>query len=411
MKEEIIKIEKFDHQGRGIGKINDRIVFVPYSIPGDEVKIKIVKEKKNYCEAVVIDYIKKDSKHIKNDCPYYKICGGCDLRHINYEEQLNFKENKVKEIIKKFSHLENIKFNNIIPSENQNNYRNKISLKVDNKLSLNKKNTHEFVEIESCKLGSKKINEIISEINTHNLECIDNVVIRSSYFTDDMMIVFYVKKGYKFDINIDNLKEKVKTIVVKEIDRLNIITGDGNIFERLNNLSFKISCTSFFQVNSLQTLNLYNLVLDECKLSGKEMVYDLYCGTGTIGIFLSKYAKKVVGIEINEEAVKDARENVKLNGINNCEFYSGDVSDFIKVQKEEADVIVVDPPRSGLDNITINNIIRLNPKRLIYVSCDPVTLARDLNLLKEKYEICEITPVDMFPQTFHVESVCVMERK
>lgn len=411
MKEEILKIEKLDHHGRGIGKINEKIVFVPYTISNDEVKIKITKEKKNFCEAEVLEYINKSNNHIKNDCPYYKICGGCDLRHMSYDEQLKFKENKVQEIIKKFCHEENIKINNIVPSEKQNGYRNKLTLKVGKKLCLNKKNTHDYVEIEECKLASTKINKIIKIINNYNLDSIENVVIRSSYFTDDSMVVFYVKNGHKFNENIEKLKELVTTIVIKNKNDCINIKEKGNIFERLNNLSFKISPASFFQVNSLQTLNLYDLVLEKCKLSGSETVYDLYCGTGTIGIYLSSHCKKVIGIEINEEAVKDARENVKINDIKNCEFYDGDVAEFIKLQKEEADVIVVDPPRSGLDNITISNIIRLNPKRIVYVSCDPVTLARDLDILKEKYDICEITPVDMFPQTYHVECVSVLKIK
>ena len=411
MKEEILKIEKLDHHGRGIGKINDKIIFVSYTIPSDEVVVKITKEKKSFCEGTVVRYINKSKNHINQTCPYYGKCGGCDLRHMSYEEQLKFKQNKVNEIITKFTNIKDIKINEIIGSENQDNYRNKLTFKVDKKICLNKKSTHEYIGVEECKIASEKINKIIKIINNYDLNSISSIVLRSSYFTDDVMAIFYVKSGVKFNENLSDLGKNVTTIVLKYSNKDFISYGKGNIIERLNDLSFKISPTSFFQVNSKQTLNLYNLILEKCKLSGGEIVYDLYCGTGTIGIYLSKFCKKVIGIEINKEAVKDANENVKINGIKNCEFYDGDVANFIDIKKIKPDVIVVDPPRSGLDNSTINNIIKLNPKRIVYVSCDPVTLARDLNILNDKYNVCEITPVDMFPQTYHVECVAVLDIK
>lgn len=411
MKDEILKIEKLDHHGRGIGKINDKIIFVPYTLPDDEIKFKIVKEKKNFYEGEVTEYIKKSIHHINQNCPYYGICGGCDLRHMSYEEQLKFKQNKVNEIIKKFTTIENVKINDIVGSKNIDGYRNKITLKVHKKLCLNKKSTHEYVEINSCKLVDDKVNNVIRIINNYDLESIDSVVIRFSYFTDDLMVVFYVKNGVKFNENLDELKKTVTTIILKDKNKDYILYGKGNILEKLDNLNFKISGASFFQVNSLQTLNLYNLILEKCKLNGDETVYDLYCGTGTIGIFLSKYCKRIIGIEINKEACMDAKENIKINNIKNCQFYNGDVSNFIKDKKDNPDIIIVDPPRSGLDNITIGNIIRLNPRKIIYVSCDPVTLARDLNILNSKYDINEITPVDMFPNTYHVECVCVLNRR
>lgn len=411
MEEKILKIEKLDHYGRGIGKINDKVIFVSFTIPGDKIKFKITKEKKNFYEGEVIEYIKKSNQHINQSCPYYGICGGCDLRHINYDEQLKFKENKVKEIVKKFGDIDESKVKPIIGSLNIDGYRNKITFKVNKKLCLNKKSSHEYVKVDGCYLVSDKVNKIIKVINDYDLRSIDSVVIRSSCFTDDVMVIFYVKTGVKFSENLKNLEKMVTSIVVKSKNKDCIYYGKGNIIEKLNNLSFKVSPTSFFQVNSLQTVNLYNLILEKCGLNGKENVYDLYCGTGTIGLYLSRFCKKVTGIEINKEASLDALENVKINDTKNCEFYNGDVSDFIKTRNESVDVIVVDPPRSGLDNITIQNMIRLNPSRIVYVSCDPVTLARDLKLLNKKYEIVDITPVDMFPNTYHVESVCALERR
>lgn len=409
--EKILKITKLDHQGRGIGKVDDKIIFVPYTLPDDEIKFKITKEKKNFCEGKVTEYIKKSSRHIDQTCPYYGICGGCDLRHMDYNQQLNFKQNKVKEIINKFTNIETIKINNIISSKNIDSYRNKITFKINKKLCLNKKATHEYVEIKACKLVNDKVNNIIKLINNYDLKNIDNVVIKSSYFTDDIMTVFYVKQGVKFTQNLDELKKIVTTIIFKYKNNDYIIYGKGNILEKLKNLYFKISPTSFFQINSHQTVNLYDLILQKCKLNGNEIVYDLYCGTGTIGLFLSQFCKKVIGIEINKEAILDAKENARINNIKNCEFYDEDVSSFVARENNNPDVIIVDPPRSGLDNITIDNVIRLNPKKIIYVSCDPVTLARDLNSLTKNYNIDEITPVDMFPNTYHVECVCVLNRR
>ncbi len=408
MEDKFLKIEKFDHQGRGIGKINDKVVFVPFTTIGDEIKFKITKEKKNFCEGEVVDYIKKSNHHIKQSCPFYRICGGCDLRHISYDEQLRFKQNKVREIFDKFTNIEDVKINSIVKSELKDNYRNKLTLKVNNGLCLNKRATHEYVKIDDCKLASSKINGIMKIINNYDLSSISSVVIRTSYFTFDSMVIFYVKNGVKFEENLEKLKKIVTTIIFKYVDRDYAYFGKGNIIEKLGDLFFKISGTSFFQVNSLQTLNLYNLILEKCKLNGYECVYDLYCGTGTIGLFLSRFCQKVMGIEINKDACLDARENAKMNGIKNYEVYDGDVADLIKTKNEKVDIIVVDPPRSGLDKITIDNIIRLKPKKIIYVSCDPVTLARDLNILDKKYELCEVTPVDMFPNTYHVECVALL---
>ena len=408
MEEKILKIEKLDHQGRGIGFLNDKIVFVPFCVPGDIVNIKVIKEKKKYIEAEVNKYIEKDNKHINQNCPFYKICGGCDLRHICYEEQLKFKENKVKEIMSKFV-SKDIVVNKIIGSDLRDNYRNKVTFRVNEKLGLCKKNSNDVIRIDNCLLLDTKINELIKHINSMDLTGVNSVVIRCAYFTKQIMIVFYINE--KFVEEPLFLKEYVDTIVINKNRKEEIIYGKGNIFEKLGNLMFKISPSSFFQVNSKQTLNLYNLVLDKCHLTGKEIVYDLYCGTGTISLFLNKKCKKVIGIEINEDATRDANENKKINNIDNCTFLVGDVSKIIKSQKENPDIIVVDPPRAGLDNITIENIFRLNPQKIVYVSCDPVTLARDLNILQEKYNIVDVTPVDMFPNTYHVECVSVLHRR
>lgn len=411
MKKIEVLISNLDHQGRGIARVDNKVIFIPFALPEDKLLIEVIKEKKNFCEGKILEYINKSNMHTKQNCPYFEVCGGCDLRHMDYNNQLKYKENKVKEILKKFSKIDGIKVNNILECENSDGYRNKIKLCVNRKLGLNKKQSHECINIDYCLLADSNINKIIHILNNYNLDNVNEVLIRSSYFTKDKMIVFSVKNGKKLDINLTEFEKMGINIIVQNGNNQEILTGKGNIIEKLNNISYIISPSSFFQINTRQTLKLYDLILKKCNLKGKEIVYDLYCGTGTIGIYLSNNCKKVIGIEINEEAVKDARANVKLNDIKNCEFYSGDVSDVISSQTEPADIIVVDPPRAGLDNVTIENMFRLNPKKIIYVSCDPVTLARDLNILSEKYNIDDVTPVDMFPNTYHVETVCVLERR
>lgn len=409
MKEKVL-ITRFDHQGRGIGKIGEKVIFVPFALPDDEVEVEIMKNKKNYCEGHIVRYIKRSSKHLEQLCPYYQKCGGCDLRHISYDEELQFKEQKIYDIMRKYV-KEDMTINPILKCEDRDFYRNKLSLKVDKGLGFNQKNTHDITHIDECLIADKKINKILQIIKEMRLTSIENVVIRVSRFTPLQMVVFYIKKGCQFNENLDNLRKKVDSIVLVQNNKQEIIYGKGNIFEKLQDLTFKISPSSFFQVNSLQTLKLYQLIYEKCQLSGKEIVYDLYAGTGTIGLFLSKGAKKIISIEINKDAVSDALENIKLNHISNVVTFCGDVASVIKSQTEKPDIIVVDPPRSGLDKITIENIFRLNPRKIIYTSCDPVTLARDLNLMKENYNISDITPVDMFPNTYHVESVCILVHK
>ena len=402
-----VEINKLDHYGRGIGKINDKIIFIPYTLPGDTVDVAITKEKKNFLEGTVVKFIKKSSEHIINNCPYYEKCGGCQLRHMSYDKQLLFKEEKLREIISKFV-KEEVKINKIIPCENENYYRNKLSLKViNNKLGFNSLGTHNIIPIDECMLADRKINNVIKFLNEQNLSGIDNVMIRSSLTNDDIMVYL---DGKNCQIDTNKLKKYVTSIALHINNKNEQINKKGNIIENLKNKKYKISNLSFFQVNTSQTVKLYDLILEKSKLTGNEILYDLYCGTGTIGLYLSSKCKKVIGIEIIEAAIEDAKENAKINNISNCIFYAGDVSKIINKMSERADIIVVDPPRNGLDNSTIQNIFRLNPIRIVYTSCDPITLARDLNILKEKYNIIDITPVDMFPNTYHVESVCVLER-
>lgn len=406
----IIKIEKLDHQGRGIGFINNKIVFVPFCLPDDVVDVEIVKEKKNFCEGQIVKYIEKSNMHIDNICPYFEVCGGCDLRHISYEDELKFKENKVKEIINKFTR-QDIKINNIIRCENQEFYRNKIKFSVDKKLGLLKRNSHEIIDIDKCLIADIKINELISEINRCNLNDVISITIRKSYFTSDIMLIIDILTNKNIDKTFTNLEKYVDSLIFTQNGNIIKLMGKGNIIERLKKLIYKISPNSFFQVNSRQTVKLYDLVLEKASLTGSEIVYDLFCGTGTIGLYLSGLAKKVIGVEINKNAISDANENKKINSIENIDFYAEDVTKFVDRKLDKPDVVVFDPPRAGLNKKIIDTIKSFNPKKIVYVSCDPVTLARDLKDFSDKYEIMDVTPVDMFPRTYHVESVCLLSLK
>ena len=390
MKNLVVKIENLDHFGRGIAKVNNVPMFIENSLVDEEVEVIITKDKKKYKEGVVSKYLKESPIRVKSSCPYYDKCGGCDLLHLSYEEQLKYKENKVKEIIKKFSGLECV--NNIVGSK-QFNYRNKITLQVNRGIiGYFQKKSNDIIAIDKCLLVDDKINNIINEIKNLDVTSIKKIVIRVTNL--ESMIVFYGKINLNLNLDID-------TIIIND----KVVKGKGYIKEKINDLEFVISPTSFFQVNNIGMTNIYDKVLEYID---NENVLDLYCGTGTIGIYVSKKAKNVLGIELNQEAVNDALMNKKINSIDNIDFISGDVGTILSQNKFKADIVIVDPPRAGLDNKSINNIIKIKPKKIIYVSCDPVTLARDLNILKEKYDVIEITPFDMFGNTYHVECVCLL---
>lgn len=402
MNNKVFKIEKLDHFGRGIVKIDNKIVFVENAVVGDEVSIKIVKDKKKYSEAKIVSFYKKSSKR-REFCKYSSVCGGCNICDMEYKYQVEYKEKKIKEIISKYL-KENIKVNSIIYSKD-NNYRNKITLHVKgNKIGLYKKNTNALIEIDSCNLVDSRIIEIIDRLKhfvkekTHNL---NQIVIKKTTL-NEVMLVFY-----------GVIEEKV---VLEEFSDINSIfindkcLNNKYITEKLGDYKFLLSKDSFFQVNSYNTINLYNEVMRMIEKQDFGKVLDLYCGTGTIGIFASKYAKEVVGIEVVKDAIEAANINKEINDIKNITFINGKVEDNID-KFLDIDLIIVDPPRSGLDNKTISNLLKINSKKIIYVSCDPMTLVRDLNLLKENYYIEEITPVDMFPNTYHVECVSVLSLK
>lgn len=400
------KIDRLDDFGRGITKDLKTICFVSNALPSEEVELDITNKKSKYIEAETKKIIRESSDRVKPLCPYYLLCGGCNIMHMNYDAQLKFKKSKVENIIRRFAGLDNI-VKDIIPSI-ELNYRNKVTLKVkNNSLGYFKDKSNELVSIDYCYLCNESINKVINELNNIELENIYEVIIKSNYLNESLVCFI----GNNIDSNyLKNNLLNIDNIVVIDNQVKNIIKGNDYIIDMIDSLKFKVSVDSFFQVNSYQVKNLYNKVLEYASLTGNETVLDLYCGTGTIGMFLSSKAKHVYGVEINESAVKDANFNKELNNINNIEFICEDANK-IKDKFNNIDLVVVDPPRSGLGNGSINYLLDISPKKIIYVSCDPVTLARDLCLLKETHNIKELTPVDMFPNTYHCESVCILERR
>ena len=364
-----VKIIDYDHKGRGMARINDKIVFIPNTMIDEIVNIEITKDKKNYMEGKVINYIEKNPDRIDNLCPYYKYCGGCDILHLPYNKQLEYKYNKVKNIINRYL-KEDVKINDIVKSDKQFNYRNKVTLHSnDNKIGLYSKGSNSIIEIDNCLLLNDELNNYIKTITTKDKE----IVLRTN--------------GEK------------------------VLDNDESILMNIGNYKYLVSLDSFFQINDNVTYKLYEKIKEYCSSTKEDNILDLYCGTGTIGIYLSQECNKVLGVEINKQAIVDANKNKELNNIGNIEFVASDVSKVINKLNFKPSIVVVDPPRTGLDEFTIKEIIKMNPKKLVYVSCDPMTLARDLNILKYYFDIKEITPFDMFPNTYHVENICLLTNK
>jgi len=395
---ENVKIIGQDHKGRGIAKIEDKITFIEHVLPNEICDIKMVKETKKYNEAKVIEW--KKSVHEKVLCPYFENCGGCDILHQKYEEQLKFKEQKVKEILEKFAKVK-IPLNPII-YEDPYFYRNKIIL---HNLGLYKKKSNCVIPIKKCMLVDERINQMITmlqEYSKNSNDIIEEAKIRVSSEGEILLDITGKIQAKK----LHNLFEHVDVLIINK----KFITEKKTIIDKIHGMQFKISSASFYQVNRFVTSKLYDKVLEIYKDTKMETVLDLYCGTGTISLLVAPFVKKVIGIEVIKEAVEDANENKKLNDIKNVEFICGKVEDYIETF-ENIDAIIVDPPRTGLDNKTLHTILKIKPKYITYVSCDPVTLARDINVLKEDYNILEVTPVDMFPNTYHVECVSVLNRR
>lgn len=446
-KEYVVDIIDNGYEGEGIAKIENFTIFIPNAIKGERIKILIVKVLSSYAFGKIIEILNPSEKRIESDCETYKRCGGCNLRHIIYEETLKMKQATVQNLIDKNLKQE-IKVQEVVGMENPYNYRNKAQYPIGiNKegnpvLGVFAKRTHEIIPINNCYIQNKETEKIVkyifdfaikNNISIYNEKTgkglLRHIVTKIGIKTNEIMCILVINgkeipKQQKFIEEITKNFPKVKTII-KNINTKNTnvilgkeninICGDGYITDKLGEYTFKISPLSFYQVNPIQAEKLYNIAVEEIKNEKTDVVFDLYSGIGTISIFMSKYAKKVYGIEIVEEAVKMAKENAKINNIENIEFIAGDVEkildELINKKNINPDIILVDPPRKGLDNKSIENILKIMPKKVIYISCNPATLVRDLSRLEDMYEINKVKPVDMFCFTSHVECVAVLNLK
>lgn len=393
-----MKIERINHDGEGIGYINNKIAFVPKTIQGDNVDVSVVKEHKNYYKCKLDKIIDSSSDRVNYPCKYYLECGGCSIGNYNYDKQLEFKKDKVKNIFSKYLNKD---INpDIIPSK-QYGYRNKITLRADKKLGLLKYESNDIINVDKCLLVSNKVNEIIHLLNSYDISRLSSVIIRE--FDNGIMVSLY---GNVNDEVINKLKEHVISIYLNDKELYK--KEEGYIV--LNGIKYIISLNSFFQVNTSNITNLYDLVIKYGKFTKEDNVLDLYCGLGSISLYISKYCKNVLGIEINESSITDANKNMKINNISNTKFVCSDVAKILD-ENYHYDIVIVDPPRSGLDNHTKDILKKIKSKRIVYVSCDPMTLVRDIKDLSDVYEFNDISLVDMFPNTHHVESVVTLKRK
>lgn len=406
------KIERLDHQGRGITYINGKIAFVKDTLPGEEIELKIIKENSKLIEAEPTSFLKESQLRVKELCPYYKECGGCNLLHMSYEEQIKYKQSKIVDIMKKYADINSEVIKQIVPCDSQFHYRNKVTLKVKEKLGYFKEKTYELIPIEKCLLVNDKINEIIKILNGYtDLSSIKEVVIKS--FTDkETMLIIYLQEDEINENLLDYLSKHVDNIIVydnnkKMIERI----GKGNIIAKLKEKQFKIGANSFFQVNMDQTLKIYDKIAEYLSKNEDSTVLDLYCGVGSIGLYSVSNYDKLIGVEIVPEAIENAETNAELNSMGNTKFLVGDTKTILMHSNYKADTIIVDPPRAGLDKSVIEDIKKINPNMLIYLSCDPITLARDLKLLSDLYDVEELIPYDMFPNTHHVETLVKLIKK
>lgn len=396
-----VEIERLNHTGDGVGRINNKIVFVKKALPKDVVEIKDIHEYKNYSIANVDKYIIKSSDRIEVKCKYYQECGGCHLMGLGYSKQLEYKKEKVRDILKKYAGV--LMDFEIVPSPLVNFYRNKVSLHVkDNKLGFYQNNTNNLSQIDMCCLVNENINKIIPIIqNNIDLSKIEKVIIK--YYQNDLMTIFIGSA------DADEIKEVLKDMVASIYINEKLIYGKSALTEKLGRYLYEVSPLSFFQVNHLQTINLYNKVREYLG-DNHNCILDLYCGSASIGIYVSDCSKKIIGIEKNPSSIRDAKRNIEINKLTNIEVIEGDVGSVLQVGKE-IDAIIVDPPRSGLDKRTKSTLLEIGSPKIVYVSCDPITLARDLNDLSVLYDVKELTSFDMFPETYHVECVSLLQKK
>jgi 23S rRNA (uracil1939-C5)-methyltransferase len=445
-KDYVMKITGMGQNGEGVGKIENFTVFVEGGIINETVELKIIKVEKSYAIGKLLKVVEPSGHRNEPLCLVYKRCGGCNLQHMNYEGQLEFKRQRVQDAITRIGKLEDVKVNKTLGMDNPHRYRNKVQLPVGNKngsiqIGFFAPRSHDIIDMQTCHIQDEtadKVSMLIREwikkynVDVYNEETgngsIRHIMIRKAFKTGETMVVI-VTNGYELKNQeelisllkngimgitsiIQNINSKKTNVVLGEVCKT--LWGKDTITDYIGRFQFKISPLSFFQVNPIQTEVLYNKALEFAQLNGTQTVFDAYCGAGTISLFLAQKAKKVYGVEVVPEAIENAVDNARNNNIDNTEFITGEsekvIPDLIN-KGINADVVVVDPPRKGCDKVLLEAIAHMSPQRIVYVSCDPGTLARDLSILSDlNYKTIEVQPVDMFPQTAHVETIVLMTK-
>ena len=451
-------------EGKAVAKVNELVIFVPYVVPGDVVDLQVKRKKNHYAEAVAVKFHEKSPLRTEPFCSHFGVCGGCKWQCLSYEEQLKYKQKQVFDNLTRIGKVELPEFRPILGSEKTRFYRNKLEFTFSNKRWLTEEEVKQDVKydqmnavgfhipgafdkvlaIDKCWLQDDISNQIRNAVRdyayAHNFPFFDlrtqegllrNIMVRTSS-TGELMVVLQCKvtdnEGRRkmeeiLQFMADSFPQITSLMYVinnkcndtiGDLD-VEVFKGNDHIFEEMEGLRFKVGPKSFYQTNSEQAYNLYKVAREFAGLTGNELVYDLYTGTGTIANFVARQARKVVGIEYVPEAIEDAKVNSALNGIDNTLFYAGDMKDILTndfiAEHGRPDVIITDPPRAGMHNDVIDVILAAEPKRIVYVSCNPATQARDLQLLDGKYKVTAVQPVDMFPHTHHVENVVQLERR
>jgi 23S rRNA (uracil1939-C5)-methyltransferase len=443
------------------GNEKNYVVFVHGSYPGDKVKARLTKIKKSYSEAITLEIISPSNDRVKPECKYFGVCGGCKQQDLLYSKQTEFKQKQVEEIFNKLGGFTDFIIEDIIPSDNIFYYRNKMEFSFSDKRWLTKQEISsgeninrdfalglhipkiydKVLDIDECLLQSEVSNRILNftreffqrkgvtvySTKTHT-GFLRNLIIRQSFYNDELMVNLVtsdedeilliefaeniVKKFPSVTTVVNNISKKLSSVATGDYEK--IIYGPGFIYDRIGDFKFRISANSFFQTNTKQAEKLYQTALQFAETDGDEIVYDLYSGAGTIAIFISQKVQKVIAFESVQSAVEDAKVNAQLNNISNVEFITADLyKSFLPFVKKynlaKPDIIVIDPPRSGMHKNTVEDVINLSPEKIVYVSCNPATQVRDIKLMVEAgYKLKKIKPVDMFPQTFHIENVALL---
>lgn len=461
---ENITITDYAAEGKALARVNELVVFVPFAVPGDVVDLQVRRKTHSYCEAEIIRFIKYSERRVKPFCQHFGICGGCKWQNIPYDEQLRMKQKQVYDQLTRIGKVNLPEFNQILGSVKTQGYRNKLEFGCSNRrwltqeeiasgsdfTQMNAVGFHitgafdKILPIEKCWLMDDLQNKIRNAIRDYAYEhdivfydirkqcgLLRDIMVRNSDTGEWMVLIQFHYEKDEDEVIAKNLLQHIADAFPEitsllyvnnqkgndTFNDLNIEVFKGNdyIYETMDGLTFKVGAKSFYQTNTKQAYHLYSVVRDFANLTGNELVYDLYTGTGTIANFVSRYAKRVIGIEYVPEAIEDAKINSEINNISNTLFFAGDMKDILTEsfisENGTPDIIITDPPRAGMHPDVVQTIIKTAPKRIVYVSCNPATQARDLSLLDNLYEVVAVQPVDMFPHTPHVENVVLLNRR